>query len=150
MQKRWNATVSVMLAVAPFILAPLAAADPGGMNGHYIETSANREGGGAVTSHWFITPCGQDCRSVELCDNEKHEGCTTAQARLTNRRWEMDASHIDIACPSGVVIPDAASFHYQWSPATLEGTGEGTRYGPGCPDGITPISATVDFTLKQA
>ncbi|SKG10409.1 Uncharacterised protein [Mycobacteroides abscessus subsp. massiliense] len=138
------------LAAISVVLAPSAGADPGQLSGHYIETSVNREGGGTVTNHWFFTSCGQDCRSVQVCDNEKHEGCTSAQARLTKGKWEMDVSHMDVACPDGSIIPDATDFHYTWNPDTLEGVGEGTRYGPGCPVGITPPSATVDFTLKAA
>lgn len=136
------------LVATSAVFAPSAGADPGQLSGHYIETSTNREGGGAVTNHWFFTSCSRDCRSVQVCDNEKREGCTSAQARLVKGRWEMDVSHLDIACPGGAIIPDATSFHYTWNPDTLEGVGEGTRYGPGCPGGITPPSATIDFTLK--
>ncbi|MBN7375706.1 hypothetical protein I3U60_05345 [Mycobacteroides abscessus subsp. massiliense] len=148
-QKLFHTAFGVLVA-ASAVFAPSAGADPGEMSGHYIETSTNREGGGTVTNHWFFTSCGQDCRSVQVCDNEKHEGCTSAQARLTKGRWEMDVSHLDIACPGGAIIPDATSFHYTWNPQTLDGVGEGTRYGPGCPGGITPPSATIDFTLKPA
>lgn len=127
-----------------------AHADPGSHSGHYVETSTNRDSGGTVTNHWFFTPCGPDCASVQMCDNEKREGCTSARAQLVKDRWEMDVSHIDIACPDGLVVPDATSFHYEWNPDTLRGTGEGNRYGPGCPGGSTPSSTTVDFTLKPA
>lgn len=146
-QKLFHMTFGGLVA-ASVVLAPSAGADPGQLIGHYVETSTNRESGGTSTNHWFFTPCGQGCASVQVCDTEKREGCTSTQARLTKRRWEMDVSHIDIACPNGLIIPDATSFHYGWNPDTLEGVGEGTRYGPGCPGGITPLSTTIDFTLK--
>lgn len=136
------------VVVASVVLSATAGADPGDMSGHYVETSTNRDSGGTSTNHWFFTPCGQGCASVQVCDNEKREGCTSAQARLVKGRWEMDVSHVDIACPNGAIIPDATSFYYTWNPDTLRGTGEGTRYGPGCPGGITPPSTTTDVTLK--
>ncbi len=110
-------------------------ADPGQLSGHYIETSTNREGGGTVTNHWFFGPCGHGCASVQVCDNEKHEGCTSAQARLVKGRWEMDVSHLDIACPNSAIIPDATDFHYTWNPDTLEGVGGGNPVWSGLPGG---------------
>lgn len=147
MIKHAGTTFLVATAAVGIALAPVATADTQ-MSGHYTETTTNREGGQTITNHWFFTPCGDGCATVQLCDNAKRENCESAKAQLSGGRWKMDVSDIDVGCPDGSVIPKAARFHYEWNPSSLAGTGEGTREGPGCPIGITPVAATTDIQLK--
>lgn len=142
-----TAAFLVATAAVGIALAPVAVADTQ-MSGHYTETTTNRESGQTITNHWFFTPCGDGCATVQLCDNTKRENCENAKAQLSDGRWKMDVSDIDVGCPDGSVIPKAARFHYEWNPSSLAGTGEGTREGPGCPGLITPVAATTDIQLK--
>lgn len=147
MIKHTRTAAILATAAASIALAPVAVADTQ-MSGHYTETTTNRESGQTITNHWFATGCGDGCATVQLCDNAKRENCETAKAQLSDGRWKMDVSDIDVACPDGSVIPKAAHFHYEWNPSSLAGTGEGTREGPGCPVGITPVTTATDIQLK--
>ncbi|WP_074377071.1 hypothetical protein [Mycobacteroides abscessus] len=123
------------------------------MSGHYIRTATNRESGAAMTTHWYATACGPGCASVEICANDKHERCGTAQAALSQGRWAMDV-RVTLVCtdqfgnPIGD-IPGGAIAHYSWDSGTLAGVAETTADGPGCP-GVASAGTVNDFQLKPA
>lgn len=142
----------VATAALSLVLAPIAVADTQ-MSGHYIRTAVNRESGGTMTTHWYATPCGQGCASIEICANDKHERCGTAPASLSEGRWTMQV-RVTLVCtdqfgnPAGE-IPGGAIAHYTWDANTLAGVAETTADGPGCP-AVTSAGTTNDFQLKHA
>lgn len=134
------------LVAASAVFAPSAGADASVMSGHYIRTATNRESGAAMTTHWYATPCGPGCATVEICASDKHERCGAAQAALSQGRWLMEV-RATLVCtdqfgnPAGD-IPGGAIAHYSWDPNTLAGAAETTADGPGCP--ATTSAGTVN------
>ncbi|MBN7311799.1 hypothetical protein [Mycobacteroides abscessus] len=152
MIKHTRTAVIGIASALSLALAPVATADTQ-MSGHYIRTATNRESGATMTTHWYATPCGPGCASIEICANDKHERCGTARAALSQGHWAMDV-RVTLVCtdqfgnPAGD-IPGGAIAHYTWDPNTLDGVAETTTDGPGCP--ATTSAGTVnDFQLKHA
>lgn len=142
-----------VLVAASVVLAPSAGADPGQLSGHYIRTATNRESGATMTTHWYATPCGPGCATVEICANDKHERCGTAQAALSQGRWAMDV-RVTLVCTDQFGnrmgdIPGGAIAHYTWDSGTLAGVAETTADGTGCP-AVASAGTVNDFQLKPA
>ncbi|SLD05548.1 Uncharacterised protein [Mycobacteroides abscessus subsp. abscessus] len=152
MTKHARTAAILATAAASIALAPVAVADTQ-MSGHYIRTAVNRESGGTMTTHWYATPCGQGCASIEICANDKHERCGTAKASLVDGRWDMQV-RVTLVCtdqngnPAGE-IPGGAIAHYTWDPNTLAGVAETDADGPECP-AVTSAGTVNDFQLKHA
>jgi hypothetical protein len=121
---RGLAAGAMIAGLALGLPTPASAADP--LNGHYSEVETTPDGR-ALSSDWYITPCGDSCASIADAPAKKPWG----QANLVGGQWVLDNSG-GVDCEDGGDIPNAIKVHYSWDPNTLAGSVQITNTVQAC------------------